>query len=354
MHVFVGADAEINASTSKGLVRKRGSSGHYALLAVHSIHAIGGVEATKQHIILGLVETVHGLLKEVFQPLAASMDNVKLQAGNNTTDHVAVEDDHYSTHECRYHDTNETPTAATRDAGDATDWATFNSTNRTGGVTVVLDSSIPGGAMTELILLRCSMEPLRALRAGTLHLGGAKWEQLQRVREARAVAGGNDNICEQQYRMVTAAQRVAEEKALIHIRRLLHTTHLWDIMPVASSVEHANANTLSLVSSVGALMHYILLAVHQRHPSRKFLGIPQPDIIPAMAGEPSCLRDSWSNNLLSKNGMTTTENRLRACLLASMQTLDIATLEAKWATRRRLLMSLCTNIQRPYLRTLSS
>lgn len=197
-----------------------------------------------------------------------------------------------------------------------------------------------GLPLGRLILQRMLMEPLRELLGAQFKVAGAEWEQEQACKAAAAIAMGDLSTSSRQYRLVLAAQGVAERRCQQQVAEIWRSEVLWSCVPLCDCTISFRALAFKCISRLACVVHELLEVPHRAFPTRMFLLMVQPELASAFAEEPECLLDPWSRKLREMYpSLAGAEFQSTLLLCALLCWSDISTLESKHASVRRLLVT---------------
>jgi len=229
--------------------------------------------------------------------------------------------------------------AAEQDAGaagpSAAALAALNEKHRTTAMQWV--NSDPLGRM---MLFRRAMEPLRALLHAQLWLAGEEWEREEQLKLAVALAQGGAGQPRREYRVTIAADGKLENKFFEALRAVPEDAGFWATLPMKDKTVSFRSLAFRILTRAGAAVHQLLVEPRQRFPIRLFRLVHSPEMAEELSQAPACLRDGWTEWMLESHPgeqLTSSDFRTRLLLAASMAHMDIAGIEARHASIRRVL-----------------
>lgn len=189
-----------------------------------------------------------------------------------------------------------------------------------------------------LVLQRLIMEPLRELLARYLHITSAEWEKEQECRAAAAMQSGNSGFNSRDFRLAIAGTGRLDKRFVDQVHKLFFATEMWGALPVKCYTVSFRALAFRCISRLGCTHKQLLAWNHERFPIRLFALLEEPDLAPELAETPECLLDEWSAALRKHHPDFSGDLfRYKLLLCGVAVWLDIAPIEAKHATIRRML-----------------
>lgn len=204
--------------------------------------------------------------------------------------------------------------------------------------------------LSNAVILRMCLEPLRKLLGKRLELGSVDWESKQKAAVAHSLAGGVGNAGDaagagRKYAVVEAAGGAIEQKCHTALAQLLQQAELWQhVLRMDAFTLRKQGLAFRLVSSAGCLVASSLDAQHCRFPFLLFslLAGRDPQTI---LNIPECVFDAWSLAFVQRHrnreggGLGSAQARAELELHAALARVDISPIEALHASVRRRVVA---------------
>ena len=244
-------------------------------------------------------------------------------------------------------------TSATTSArnADGVDWAVVNARNRREGARFWV-----GDPLGDLMRMRLLLEPMRAFLEKQFQVSSADFERRQLSPLAAALSRGETGVGARTYRLSVAADGLLDRHFWDKLRAVFEDDALWSIMPPQARTVSQRAVSFSGLSRAGCVFEELIGSTHKRFPHRAFSLLTNPDRAEELGRARPCLLDPFTSGLLEHFGSFADAGFMH-CLstVATLQWVDIAQLESRNATIRRLATVMSTqthNIDFPHLSAL--
>ena len=214
----------------------------------------------------------------------------------------------------------------------APDWAAINAAYRRDASKWLASS--PFG---HIVLQRLLMEPLRVLLRDQFHVSSGDWEKEQR-RAAAQAHGRGEFAATRRYRMSIAAMGDSEKKFNKQISLLWRNAAMASVFPDECYTVAFRSLAFRCISRTQCSAHQLLWKTHHAYPAKLFALLEDPSRASEMAMDPECMMDKWSLKMRSLHPTLdgdVFQHRLALCALLHWK--DIASIEARHASIRRLL-----------------
>ena len=165
-------------------------------------------------------------------------------------------------------------------------------------------------------------------------MGGQDWETEQRARVAKAMLAGEPP--HRDFRVQVAADCRLEEAFFAELLETFENHCVWSHLPSMSQTQTERAWAFRVLSRLGATVMQGVGQPHQCYPTKLFSLLSHPEQSQELAGEPLCLKDTWTAQLQAQYPDFLSEDFVNILRVqASLQMVDIAGIEAKHASIRR-------------------
>lgn len=227
------------------------------------------------------------------------------------------------------------------DASISKTFATVEDNTRFRGAALSWLASKP---LARCLALRQVVEVWRDIIAEKMFVGGRKFEQLQRVREAKALKGV-DGIPPRDFPITVAAKNLVENKALSRLAMLMFQGGMWEgIMQPESHTKKMVCFSFRLISRSICQIENDLKVRHDRFPVNMFLLLHDPSQLDRILKVRRCLWDDWSlrheSECESVGGLGGTVAYQKMLIAARLASLDTGPIESLHAAIRRRIMAL--------------
>lgn len=234
--------------------------------------------------------------------------------------------------------------------GKGATWAEVNAFHRRCAVRWLL-----GKPLGPLILQRLVMEPLRQLLRTQLTIAGDAWENEQRRKVLSSSVESPNPFGQRDYRLGLAAEMNAERSFFQRLRALFQENVFWEMIPVGCHTTAFRSLAFRLLSRAGCAVHELFVRPHKRLPFQVFRLLKEPELAAELVKTPPCMVDEWTKKLLQQHpDLSGTEFLQKLSLVALMAWKDIAQVEARHASVRRILAAASLQTRRQALKDLSA
>ena len=221
---------------------------------------------------------------------------------------------------------------------EGTPTAKTDTAYRGAGVRFVSESCTP----FVLIIVRIVFSPMFRLIQKALALAGAAWED---TAAAKACLTGNNRDA----RLLVKARCELEQEATASLRDLFSDASTWDALPHAAMSVSLRSLAFKFASSVGSLVHELLIWPHRNYPFLTFTWTGHDDLVSCVSRE-KCHRrfDRWTASFVSfwskqPGGLNSAGAKADLALTVQIGVDETVAIEAMHAAIRRELFSL--NVQ---------
>eukprot|EP00971_Amphidinium_carterae_P019674 387744-Amphidinium_carterae.1 len=178
---------------------------------------------------------------------------------------------------------------------------------------------------------------LVALRLALGPLTNEAFELQQRSVQAQSMLKGEKGCC-RDFMVTVAAELTYEKQYFIDLHTVFSNRDVWQIVDKDRVSVAFRAQLFKLLARQGSLVQQLLVAVQKCYPYRMFLLLNRPDMRDEILADAPCLLDPWSTEVKRLHPTLDSEEFLALlCLHACTISTNIAPLEAKHASIRRLL-----------------
>jgi hypothetical protein len=196
-----------------------------------------------------------------------------------------------------------------------------------------------------MMVLRAAMEPFRSYMAKLLKVGAHRWEQRERAKEAKAIAGAAAgrqlaDVAAMAYRVTLAAEGTLEDDCLDQLRSLLGSDAMWRHLPPGSWTIDARHEIFKLLSRSMCAVEELIRQPHSVYPIRVFLCLVDKTFTEVVSSEPECVLDQFTlewRELFREEGLDSDAALMCLRVAAQMLYTDIASIECLHASMRRIL-----------------
>ena len=227
----------------------------------------------------------------------------------------------------------------------STDWAKVNAVR-----TTVMTEHWDSDPFWRLTLTRKIQEPLLKLQEYKLKRSGPRWEMRQQAKVAKAINQGKPTEGVRDYRVLLAANNVAENVCMRSLQDLFAGPAPWrlyfDDQPDALTTS-GRAKGFRMVSRAGAALEELLRKVHVGYPFTTFRLLREPDLAGKVcddATDEECkggLVDRWTKGMVKQfpSADALRSKDFHAILLLALQLLYMCTgtIETLHASIRRMI-----------------
>lgn len=218
---------------------------------------------------------------------------------------------------------------------EAPNWQAINASHRR--IAAQWLGSKPFGM---LAAQRRIMEPLRKLLAKQLTLSSEEWELEQRSIIAERLKQGRADWQDRQYRLAVAACGTDEDAFFQDLTDAYSDTPFWELLPTSDHTEEFRATVFRLLSRCGSAVFELIAAPHKEFPIQMFRLLADKGAAEDLRAAPNCLLDTWSAEIRRLHpSLSGADLFHKLALLGQLCHKDIAQVEARHATIRRILMA---------------
>ena len=212
---------------------------------------------------------------------------------------------------------------------------------------------------SENVRLSCILfmvcEPLAALLQSYLHMGGFKWEGVQR--EA-AVKSGETGNWARKFALVEASGSRLEKEFEEKVQQLLEGSAQWEVAHPDVRTAETEVLIFRLLMRARAAVYQLLTFPHSGFPYCLFKLLEHPEAAEDLLASPACLRDPYSQSFLRRydqvQSLTSDVAIAELHAIAATTRLDIAAVEVGHSRVRRHLQAAGNNTWVPSLQLASA
>lgn len=224
--------------------------------------------------------------------------------------------------------------------GSSASWAAVNTMHRRMATEWILRKPL-----TEMIVQRQVMEPLRRMLAAQFEVAGEAWDidQAAKVLDGSATEGTINWAC-REYRLVIAATCQEEKRFFQQLHLLFEEPVLWSALPAKAFTLHYRALVFKMLSRMGCCVQELHQHPHEQLPFQLFRLLREPELAGQLLQIPTCRWDAWSMAMREKHpALADADFYAKLAAVALMAWKDISRIEAKHASIRRILYQRSTH-----------